>query len=1411
MGNSSGNPSGNPCRPETRAGNPCPEASGSGSNAGIGNPVDEPSQKQGGTVYTPGQHNKAGGVHAPRGRIGPPPPERQAPDDDGVMTRPSLPRRLWRHLVLSAAAAVVLLAAYVSAGRQFMPALSGYAGAVERRIQSNIGIPVSIDSIEGDFSGFSPVARIHGLRFLVDGGGSFDDPDAGALVFDSATMVVDVARSILRRRWVLSEFVVENLELDARQTPSGSWELSGVSVAGDAVLDFGALYSAFREFARLELDGVAVNVRTRAGGAYRFDRGAAAIRNQGQEHFLHVDAALEGNPERIAFSLEVRGDALDDMSGRLHVSVPDADYSALFAGQRIGAATIDRLVGRGEMWIDIADGRFSGGVLRTAVDDLAFAIDGGAPMTLTDMQGRAKVARGLGLDRWDIALADMSARRGGRLWRSFNGFLSLAPGRSAALRADRVDLAFVAGLALDSGLLGDEAARQLADYSPEGFVENLSLSARPAPGRSGHISMTANLADVAVGSVKGSPSMWGIDGYLELNVDGPGRSITGFGEIDAEDFSINIPKAFTSVWDYSHVNGRVRFDVDLSDGVRTRLRSGIVMAESGPLDGRSRFSSMVRRRPDGRREAWLDLLVGIERLDASRKSLYLPDGPDVEPRLRRGMEYLEEAVLGGEIRGSGLVFRGSTLPGAAPVNKAVGALFLLEDGEFAFDEAWPRLERMAATVRVRDEDVDVEVAAAESMGIGLQASAAVRRDASGRDILTAAGRARGDTQRGLDYLQAAPVGEDLKAGLASWSAQGTMSADIEVAAPLGRPEREPELRLDIALAGNEVLVADSDLEVSALDGRVVFDTRSGLEDSALAGRMFGGEVDIALSSGPGPDGAVRVAVSGRSTPERMIAWPRQGAFARKLFARMEGDFGYQALLRIDQDPDRDARAPDRLTIASDLVGAALDLPHPFGKAADEAAPLTLVIDMGEPRQRVVGSYGDALEFDLAVEDGRIVDGLALAGTGRDRPAPPAAGQGGGLALVGRLDRFELEEWTAFADAMNDGDAPLSGQIDYAEIETEEFSLYGQTLPEVAFRAEPGEAERAWLVFVGGDAAQGRIDIPYESGRYLKLELDHLRLPGGEEDDPAGPDEGERTDPLADIDPREMPLMQFSTGELTIGGRDFGSWSFTLTPTATGAEFHDLAFNFRGLRLGLDALDDSLEYLEPHFSWHYEGAEHESELTGVLTAGDIGAVLEANGYAPSLRSERAMFATEVRWPGTPALFSGDRMSGRLDLRVENGRFLQNSGGGGALKLVSFINLAAIFQRLRFSDDLLRSGLAYDEVVGSFRLDDGLMAIEDRVAISGPSSLYQITGEVDLEREAIAGEMYVTLPVSDNLPWIGLLTANLPLAVGAYLIDRIFGDQVDSLSSAVYTLDGPFEGLEPEFKQAFGSPPDEAEVR
>ena len=113
-------------------------------------------------------------------------------------------------------------------------------------------------------------------------------------------------------------------------------------------------------------------------------------------------------------------------------------------------------------------------------------------------------------------------------------------------------------------------------------------------------------------------------------------------------------------------------------------------------------------------------------------------------------------------------------------------------------------------------------------------------------------------------------------------------------------------------------------------------------------------------------------------------------------------------------------------------------------------------------------------------------------------------------------------------------------------------------------------------------------------------------------------------------------------------------------------------------------------LAPSFYWHFDGENHRSEFSGRLHVADLGEVLRANGYAPSLESNAGDFDSQLEWPGTPAFFDAEYLSGEIKIDIKEGRFLQGSGGAGALKLISILNFDAIMRRLRFSDDLQHSG-------------------------------------------------------------------------------------------------------------------------
>ena len=1354
-------------------------------------------------------------------------------------------KKVRQQVVLLLAVALIMLAVYVSIGRQFMPAVAGYTEFFEEQFFNRTGMSITVDSLAGSFQRFNPIISVNGLSLMVSDDPDLADASGHALLLDSATVILDVPRSIWQWRLVVEDVVIDTVAIDIVQNETGQWILQGLNIEGDGNADLEGAFRLIQRFARLSLTNVSIHLQSFDGGEFSLTNGSATIRNLGQSHQIHINANPEGSLQQIAISLELEGDEFSSMNGRLHVDIPESNYSSLFSGVKFGNVSVAQFTGGGDLWLELEDGQVSGVIAQVEVPGITLIAEGAEPITLNQISGKSVLEKKNQSDIWRLALAEMSVSWQALKWSPFNMYFEFEPGESLLARADNIDLSLLARVAVDSGILGEVAQAQLEAYAPRGRLENLALTVPLTDNGDEQFTLQTNVVGVEFASVNGSPNMRGISGYVEVTYDTVNRLATGFADLESENFSINIPSLFTRTWDYTYVNGSIGFRVDLSDGTDIELVSGTLIANSDAVDGRAGFTSSMHRPLEGEASTDFELLVGASRADATQKALYMPDGPNVSKGLRNTMEWLARAVLDGDIYDSGVIYRGSTTPGAESVTKTFQSFFLLADGELEFSEEWPQLQGLDALVLTDDSNIDVEVSSGQSMGMAMsRVSADVRRNAEGENWLHIYGRATGSTAEGLAYLQVSPVNQRFRDSLANWQAQGEFAADIAVRVPLSRPDVGTEVRLEITLSDNELTIPDYALDIGALSGSIIFDTTTGLEPSKLSAILFERPVEVGISSQVSNGGMnlITVEAVGSVDPSRLIQWPLHSSFVRDLLRGMNGEMKY--VVRLDLQQGVDSSVSNSLLIESDLLGVGLSLPHPLSKSADTLLPLRLDITLGEFDQGIRGFLGPDLNFDLKLANGRVSSGVVYAGRPDSNLESLLRSETEGVAIIGATNRLNLEEWTGFLRGLTPASNSSQGiedSIAFVDITTEVFEIYGEELPGVDIRIDPSPDRRYWEVGLTSAAIQGRVNIPFDARDYIELNLEYLRLRLDEEEvlpaeagaqsvDVASPGaaeelaegeskQAEPVDVMADIDPRELPRMLFDIKEFSISSRPFGSWHFKLDPTSQGADITELAFDFRGLRLGLDGIEPrdpstttaedggtiAPAQVEPGFRWQYDGLEHHSFLNGILYADNIGDVLTANGYAASLESSSAVFDASIDWPGSPAFFAARGLSGSLVLDVEDGRFLQGSGSTGALKLISIINLNAILTRLRLSNDLVRSGLAFDEIQGDLLLEDGVVTIQDRLVISGPSSLYQITGKLDLAAETIDGEMYLTLPVSDNIPWIGLLTANIPLAVGAYLFDRIFGSQgIDSLTSAVYTLQGPWEGLEPQFKQAFGSP-------
>ena len=1312
-------------------------------------------------------------------------------------------RRLRWHAVLALLLAAVLLAAYVSVGRQFMPAIANYTGFFEDQIEAITGVPVRVESLRGGFSGFNPVIEVNGLSMLMAPGSDPAGDRAGALDFDRGRVAVDMIRSIVQRRWVLAEFVVERLELELSQTADGAWLLGDIAMPSGGGVDPDTVYRALLDVSQLDLREVVVNVRTRSGERLRFIDGAARIQNRNGNHFLHVDINPEGQNRRLALSLEVRGGNLSAISGSLHAAVPAGDYSYLLGGQEIAGYRVETLAGGGDIWIDFERGAVRRIVADARVDALALRTAAGAPVMLTELGG-ALEARVDG-EATSYSFAGLRFSHAGAQWPPGDLHLRHVPESSLSLRAGRADLAILAALASAFDLLPDAARDALEQARPAGMMENLALNARLDETGGRELGLQANIDGVAIASLRNAPAMSGLTGYLEVSADLAAARASGLVEIDSGDFTMNIPRVYSATWAFDEMNGSLAFDFDYSDGLNLRLGSSVLVGRSAGVDSRVRFTSELDQRPDGERENELELLVGVLRMEAAESGPFLPDGPGITGGLRDGMAFLDGALAAGELRNSGGIYRGSTVRGANRLSRTFQSFHQWLDGNLRFDPEWPEVASSRALVLSDDNAIDVLMEDANSRGLASSlVRGGLRPDDSGASVLSVSGRVAGAAADGLAWLHASPAAARLRAASADWRIDGQTQGGFALEMPLGQAASETRLRLDFALDDSDLWVAQYDLALSGLNGALVFDTASGIERGDFAAKAFGGDAGIEVSSRgpPGDMEQIVVVAKGRAERRELRQWPRQSALVRGLLDNARGSFLYAAELHIEQG----GSGASSLRLASDLAGLFLDLPEPFAKQAGEPLPLTLQIDRADDRQRITGGLGGRLRFDLESSADAAQRGWMRVGSPGRRRVEAEASRG--VAVYGGIDRLALEEWSSlFAGlrAASPSPAGMREALASVSLDVGEIDVYGQTLADVRMEVEPvADGLRA---VVSGDSAQGSVVVPLAGNEPLLIDLDYLRFQGPKTPPAAGPGgagEAPDVDLLARVDPRKLPRTRVSINEVRIGDTPWGGWRFSLEPDADGADFADLGFDFRGFRMTAADAGDSQPPPVPGMRWDYDGRGHATRFRGRVLAGDIAVFLLDSGFAASVESESAGFEADVRWPGTPVFFRARHLSGGIGMRIENGRFLETTAGGGTLKLISIINLDAIMRRLRLSDDLLRRGLAFDEITGRLNMENGLARIEDQLVISGPSSLYQITGEVDFRDETIAGEMYVTLPVSDNIPWIGLITGNLPLALGAYLFDQIFGDQVDSLTSAVYTLEGPWEGLEPEFKQAFGTP-------
>ncbi len=1273
---------------------------------------------------------------------------------------PTLALRLLRVAGNVIVAVVVLVCALLLAVRYFVfPALDDYRGRIADALTRQLGQPVSIQNITGAWDGWNPRLSIAGFAIHdrqrpKDAPPVLSLPQVDLIIAWTSLPAMDVR---------LKELVIERPELFIRRDRAGRLHIAGFEIDPDAqnedtgftdwllrqrlIVVHDALVSwndELRRSPQLVLDHV----------MFRLERGFN----------VHRFGLVGTPPADLASPLDFRGEVTAasfrdwrQAKGRFFVRLDYADVG-LWREWVPLLKPVEAGQGALRMWFDFADGQPTSMVADLELTDVrARARENLPALELAHLGGRVTFANAPG--KREITTTGLSfATASGATLAPMAMTASMTQDAQGAITGgtvvfDRLEVAPLSIVA-EHLPLSDEWRRDLAALALRGSVSNGRFAWAGPPEAPRRYSGSGAFARFGIAASEALPGAASVSGDFTFDES------KGDLKLDSRDMRVSLPHLFTEPLQFDSAAGRVGWS-RTDDGIRIALEE--LRFATPHTSGTA--SGSWRSQPKG--PGHIDLKAQLVRADARNLDRYLPLtlSADVRDWLRRSIKQGTASDVRMALAGDLADF-----PFPDPRRGQFLVTFRAAGVTLEYAASWPAITDLDANVRFEGTGMFIEAKKGRVLGTTLGAvKASIPQLGAADPVLTVAGDAAGPTSEFLAFVAASPVDRWTDHALRDLQATGDGRLALKFALPLVNRERV-KVDGDYELQSNQLRLGSLPV-LANLSGHVLF-SEDGARSRDLALDVLGGRAHLALSSG---DGVVRVNASGTAS-----------------VANLKGEVDWPLMSRVSGTTDWEVSAQTRAgalswTLTSSLRGTAIDLPAPIGKAASETVPLRVEVreTQGKPGEdSLTVDYRNMLRLlahRTAGADGARVDrALLLVGnarTGGGNPDRP------GLWVRGQMADLDLDEWLAlYAKEFPRTDpgtaTPATFDLNGLDLQVGRLDVFARVLHDLSVNAI--RSDRDWRLRLDGREVDGTAvwrgpgpNLP--NGRVM-ARLAHFTAPGPDEITPVHSEvdvsqKAKNTWPALDIEADAFRSRS---------GRELGALALQAEPT--GADW----------RITKLSLVNPAGRIDANGWWRIARDRQVTDIELALDTADAGGFLERFGYPVAVRNAPTKITGKLTWKGAPNDFDLATLDGNFALKTGAGQFTKIDPGMG--KLLSLLSLQALPRRITLDfRDVFSEGFAFDEITGTFKVENGLMRTND-LALDGPAAAVAITGEIDLARETTALDVRVkpALSTTFSAGAAALFIANplLGAAVGAgtLLAQKLLDNPLGSIFSYDYRVTG-----------------------
>ena len=1269
----------------------------------------------------------------------------------GRSWRRRLVDRVRLRLLMLAAAAVVLVALYVVAGRQLVTLVPDYREQVEQLLSERLDATVSIGYLGGRMDGVTPVLEMRNVALASDDPGSAVKP----LRIHRLEVGVDLLPSLVNRGLRANNVLVEGVQVTVKRDADGRFSLKGIEALGrsDTPQDPEAtrrLLSLIYRQKHLLVNDLDLVIDLPGKKPVLFSDVEMAFATSGERHrfaFLAREARnrlavdLRFILERDVYSLsQLSGNGYVRISANrpdfLHDEIPSLPVALSDSGVDVKA------------WLALKNGEPVDGYFRLVAEQLQIRHDQLlAPMMLERIRLNGELSRDA--SAYQLALAATDARLDGRALDLPPMALSVTPAEEFAAYqwqagAGRIDVARLLAFVRQVPLRVPDRLQQfdqvLAESAPSG-----TLSSTWVAGTGGKLEQfAARFSDLDVKPRGKVPGAAGVSGWLAGSPD------RGLVHLDSDALSIRLPALYHQPMEAS-VNGALAWQ---KQGDATLLETGWLRVSNPDATGKA--LATVRMRAGEVPE--LSLVASLVKGKAANAARYIPMKrlPDAAE------EWLSRAFVAGKVDRGQFLHEGPVrIDPDFQQHRTLQMAFSVRDATLDYLPDWPAAKSLTGEVFLDGRRITGRHVSAQILDTRLERVSADIPEYEGDEfpILILSGKLDGPLQNLQSVLQDTPLAGTVPAELLQWQMpEGVMEADMLVHWPLKRDTAMKPTLLTRGRVQNALLSSQArGLTLSQAQGDLFFSLADGLFSKAFSASILGGSVSGSIRTS---ENNIQVNVAGDSSVAAVSDW-----LSADWMSPASGAFGYRGSLLFPWQHDGNVS----INIRTELEGVALALPQPLAKKEEQRWPLSVSVDMQDQGQRVELNSPARLTGWLQL--GR--QGLAAARIGvGDVPGVPARGDG--VTVEARFGRVALEPWIDWVnDNLSDGDGDST--LDRLEIYSEQMDVFGIATNSAYLLVEPEDG--GWDIALNSNELVAGVDVPsayaLRGSSPMRVTVTHARL-------------AVTGDGFSSLDPMQMPVVDVSLSGAVFDGEDMGKWSFGLRPLENGVALERIQAQWRFTELA------------GRGTWTVDDAGTRTRFIGAAVSDHLKRTAIAWDLPPLVEGRQGEAIMDLSWPGSPLDVDYLKTRGQVALDIGPSRIPNTDSRTSALRMLGVMNFGSVSRRLRLDfSDLYKKGLSCDRISGDFQIDGP--SVETRnLMIKSPSAEFRVSGSLDLDEETVNQRVDVTLPVSSNL-YLGCLAGPTACA-GIFVVERLWGSKLEKMTSVAYSVTGPWS--EPSVKEIEG---------